>query len=278
MKTHSCFAIFAFSILLAAFARPVAAQLDPFEFEVYPAKTLNRGMLEVESLNSVVANGHRNGEEGTSKGTLPSQSMWRTAIEVTYGLTDHIEAAAYLNLAKPRGGDLQYAGSKFRFRGSLFDPGELPVDLGWYFELSYARTPKFDDQKMELELRPIIQRDFGDFSLVLSPKFEKILVGSEEKKGWEFGHVSGIYYRWMRAFSPGIEFYGAIGMMNHPDPSKEQQHYIFPVVRGESHGIEYSVGPGFGLTRGSDRVIVKFNVALEKYIGAIFGPSSGSIF
>ncbi|MGE5305227.1 MAG: hypothetical protein ACM3TN_18100 [Alphaproteobacteria bacterium] len=278
MKTHSRFAIFAFPILLAVFARPAAAQLDPFEFEVYPANTLNRGMLEVESLNSVVANGHRNGEEGTSKGTLPSQSMWRTAIEVTYGLTDHIEAAAYVNLAKPRGGDLQYAGSKFRFRGSLFDPGQLPVDLGWYFELSYARTPKFDDQKMELELRPIIQRDFGDFSLVLSPKFEKILVGSEEKKGWEFGHVSGIYYRWMRAFSPGIEFYGAIGMMKHPDPYKEQQHYIFPVVRGESHGIEYSVGPGFGLTRGSDRVIVKFNVALEKYIGAIFGPSSGSIF
>jgi hypothetical protein len=235
-------------------------------------------MLEIESLNSVVANGHRNGEEGTSKGTLPSQSMWRTAFEATYGLTDHIEAAAYLNLAKPRGGDLQYAGSKFRLRGSLFDQGQLPIDLGWYFELSYARTPKFDDQKLELELRPIIQRDFGDFSLVLNPKFEKILVGSEEKEGWEFGYVSGVYYRWMRAFSPGIEFYGAIGMMKHPDPAREQQHYIFPVIRGESHGIEYSFGPGFGLTRGSDRVIVKFNLGLEKFIGAIFGPSFGWLF
>jgi hypothetical protein len=235
-------------------------------------------MLEVESLNSVVAKGHRQGERGTSKGTLPSQSMWRTAIEVTYGLTDHIEAAAYLNLAKPWGGDLQYAGSKFRLRGSLFDPGQLPVDLGWYAELAYARTPKFDDQKLELELRPIVQRDFGDVSLVFSPKFEKILVGSEEKEGWEFGYVSGVYYRWMRAFMPGIEFYGAIGMMKKPDPSKEQQHYIFAVARGEWRGIEYSVGPGFGLTRGSDRVIVKFNLGLEKYIGALFGPSSGWFF
>jgi hypothetical protein len=277
MKTFSYLALLA-SLTLLLHARPAAAQLDPFEFEVYPAKTLDRGMLEVESLNSVVANGHRNGEEGTSKGTLPSQSMWRTTVEVTYGLTDHIEAAAYLNLAKPRGGDLQYAGSKFRLRGSLFDQGQLPVDLGWYIELAYARTPKFDDQKLELELRPIIQRDFGDFSLVLNPKFEKILVGSEEKEGWEFGYVSGVYYRWMRAVSPGIEFYGAIGMMKHPDPSKEQQHYIFPVIRGESHGIEYSFGPGFGLTRGSDRVIVKFNIGLEKYIGALFGPSSGGLF
>jgi hypothetical protein len=277
MRIHSRFALLA-GLVLLLHARPATAQLDPFEFEVYPYKTLGRGMLEVESLNSVVANGSRHGENGTSKGTLPSQSMWRTAVEVTYGLTDHIEAAAYLNLAKPRGGDLQYAASKFRLRGSLFDQGQLPVDLGWYMELEYNRVPKIDDQKLELELRPIIQRDFGDFSLVLSPKFEKILVGSEEKKGFEFGYVSGVYYRWMRAFSPGVEFYGAIGMIKHPDPAKEQQHYIFPVVRGESHGIEYSVGPGFGLTRGSDRVIVKFNVALEKYIGALFGPSSGELF
>ncbi len=82
----------------------------------------------------------------------------------------------------------------------------------------------------------------------------------------------------MRALSPGVEFYGGIGMIKHPDPAKEQQHYIFPVVRGESHGIEYSVGPGFGLTRGSDRVIVKFNIGLEKFVGALFGPSSGWLF
>jgi hypothetical protein len=273
-------AISAVSILFVFFLhpQPAAAQLDPFEFEVYPYKTVGRGMLELETLNSVVANGHRNGEEGTSKGTLPSQSMWRTAFEATYGLTDRIEAAAYLNLAKPRGNNLQYAGSKFRLRGSLFDQGQLPLDLGLYIELEYNRVPKFDDQKLELELRPIIQRDFGDFFLMLNPIFEKILVGSEAKEGFEFGYAHGIYYRWMRALTPGIEFYGGIGMIKHPDPSKEQQHYIFPVIRGESHGMEYSFGPGFGLTRGSDRVIVKLNLGLEKFIGALFGPSSGGLF
>jgi hypothetical protein len=280
MKKYSHLAGFALLMILAAFARPSpsAAQLDPFEFEVYPYQTLNRGMVELESLNSVVASGHRQGDSGTSHGTLPSQSMWRTAFELTYGLTDRIEAAAYVNLAKPRGGDLQYAGSKFRLRGSLFDQGQLPVDLGWYIELDYHRVPKFDDQKLELELKPIIQKDFGDFSLVLNPIFEKILVGSEEKKGFEFGYAHGIYYRWMRSLSPGVEFYGGIGFIKHADPTKEQQHYIFPSIRGESHGIEYSVGPGFGLTRGSDRVIVKFNLAIEKFVGAIFGPSSGWFF
>ena len=41
-------------------------------------------------------------------------------------------------------------------------------------------------------------------------------------------------------------------------------------------GIEYNVGSGFGLTRGSDHGIMKFNIELERFVGAIFGPSSDS--
>jgi hypothetical protein len=34
-------------------------------------------------------------------------------------------------------------------------------------------------------------------------------------------------------------------------------------------GIEYNFGPGIGLTRGSDRVIAKFNLELEHFVGAL---------
>ena len=42
------------------------------------------------------------------------------------------------------------------------------------------------------------------------------------------------------------------------------------------NGIEYNVGPGFGLTRGSDHVIMKFNVEWQHFVGAILGQSSDS--
>jgi hypothetical protein len=43
------------------------------------------------------------------------------------------------------------------------------------------------------------------------------------------------------------------------------------VIRGEfSNGVEYSIGPGIGLTRGSDRVITKFNLEVEHFVGALF--------
>ncbi len=248
------------------------AQVDPFEFEVYPYQTLGAGMIELESLNSVVPKGHTQGGIGTASGDFKSNLMYRTAFEVSYGLTDKIEAAAYLNLARPNGdGSFQYAGSKYRLRGSLFEQDELPVNLGWYAELEWHRVPEFDGNQLEVELRPIIEKDFGRVEIDLDPKFEKaIFLGPNKNRGFEFGYVAGIYYRAMRWLSPGLEFYGGIGHIDDSDPLHDQQHYIFPVLRGElPGGIEYNFGPGFGLTRGSDRIITKFNLELEHFVGSL---------
>ena len=57
-------------------------------------------MAELETDNAVIANGHSAGGEGTAAGTFRSQGMWYNQYELTYGLTDRIEAAAYLNMAK----------------------------------------------------------------------------------------------------------------------------------------------------------------------------------
>lgn len=253
--------------MLLLLGSPALAQVDPFEFEVYPAQTEGQGILDLESLNSFVPKGHH-GEGGTSAGDLPSDSMYRTAFELEYGLSDKLEAAAYLNLAHANGGSLQYAGSKYRVRGSLFEQGELPVDLGWYAELEWWRTPEFDDQQLELELRPIVEKDFGRWSCILNPKFEKVLAGPGRNRGFEFGYANKISWRLSRYFQPGIEFYGGIGLMDDSDPLHAQQHYIFPVVDMLLPGdVHINFGAGFGLTRGSDRVITKLNIELEHYVG-----------
>jgi hypothetical protein len=261
-----------FLAMLVLIASHAGAQVDPFEFEVYPYQTLGQGVAEFESLNSFVPSGHSHGDAGTSSGDFASHAMYRTAFELSYGLTDHLEAAAYLNLAHPNAESFQYAGAKFRFRGSLFEQGELPVDFGWYLELDWHRTPQFDQSQLELELKPIIEKDIGRFEIDLNPIFEKaVFVGPNKNKGLEFGYAAGIYYDWMRTISPGLEFYGGVGLIDDNDPLAQQQHYIFPVLKGAfPNGIEYSFGPGIGLTRGSDRVITKFNLELERFIGSLF--------
>jgi hypothetical protein len=259
------------AIVLAINVGFAHAQVDPFEFEVYPYQTLGNGMVEFESLNSFIAKGHSTGDNGTSSGTFPSNHMYRTAFELTYGLTEKIEAAAYLNLAHPNGASFQYAGSKFRLRGSLFEQDELPLNLGWYIELEWHRTPQFDENQLEIELRPIIEKDYGRFEIDLNPKFEKaVFVGPDKNKGFEFGYAAGIYYRALRELSPGLEFYGGMGLIDDSDPLDRQQHYIFPVLWGElPGGFEYNFGAGFGMTRGSDQVVTKFNLECERFIGAL---------
>src|SRR5262245_65559316 len=89
-------------------ARRAPAQIDPWEFEVYPVQTLGKGVLEIESLNSVVADGHSEGGEGTSAGTFKSQGMWRTAVELAYGLTGKLEAAVDVRVGQADGPRVRY--------------------------------------------------------------------------------------------------------------------------------------------------------------------------
>ena len=276
MKSHPRLIVLISLLLLCS--RRASAQIDPYEFEVYPYATESCGVIELETDNAVVANGHSRAGTGTNDaGAHPSQGMWYSGEELTYGLTDRIEAAAYVTFAYPSGHGFWWAGDKVRLRGRLFDEGVLPVDLGWYVELEWHKTPQFDDADLELELKPIIEKDFGPLSLVLNAVFEKPLYGAGHDQGFEFGYRNGVYYRWLRYLSPGVEFYGGVGLIDDNDPLNDQQHYIFPVLWGQlPHGIEYSVGPGFGLTSGSDHVLMKFNLELERFVGAIFGPSSDS--
>jgi hypothetical protein len=250
------------------------AQIDPWEFEVYPYSTTSRGTLEIETNNAVIANGHSTGQDGTAAGTFKSQAMWYNQYEFTYGFTDRLEAAVYLELAHPSASQFWYAGSKYRVRGRLLDESELPVDLGWYAELEWHKTPQFDESDLELELRPIAEKDIGRWSIIVNPIFEKSLLGAGHNQGFEFGYRAALDYAWMPYLSPGLEFYGGIGLIDDSDPLERQQHYIFPVMWGHlPYGTEYNLGPGFGLTRGSDHVLVKFNFELERFVGALLGPS-----
>ncbi|HKD65805.1 MAG TPA: hypothetical protein VKB84_03120 [Candidatus Binataceae bacterium] len=270
-------AILTCGLLNVFLLRPQAArsQVDAWEFEVYPYATEQRGMVELEMLNGVVPNGHNTPGSGLSSGTFSSQGSWFNALELTYGVTDRIEAAAYIDDTQVSGHGYWYSGSKFRLRGRLFDEGVLPVDLGWYAELEWHKIDQFDDAELEIEFKPIIEKDIGRFTFNFNPIFEKPITGPDKNRGFEFGYANGMYYRWMRYLSPGVEFYGGIGLIDDNDQLSDQQHYIFPVAWGElPRGIEYSIGPGFGLTRNSDHVLLKFNIELERFVGAIFGPSS----
>ena len=246
--------------LVALLLAPRAARaLNFFELEVYPATTEGQGVHEVESNTSFVANGRT--ESGPpEEGEPPRNHLLRTSLEYNYGVTDMIDVAAYLDLQHPNGEEVEYAGTRVRARGALWEKGRFPVDLGWYLE---AEMPHNTASSLELEFRPILSRDLGRFSVDLNPSFELPTVSSE-RRTLEFNYGARVYYRLSRNFVPGVEFFGGIGQIRDVESSREQEHYIFPVVYGRlTRSLKFVAGPGFGLTRGSDPVILKLGIEYE---------------
>jgi hypothetical protein len=246
-------------LMLALVATPAAA-LNFFELEVYPATTEGQGLHEIESHTNYVPDGREPSEEELSGQDFRRQGLFRESLEYNYGLTDKIDAAAYLDLAWPNGEGPQYAGNRFRLRGALFDKGRLPVDLGWYFEVE---LPQKDPAQLELEFRPILSRDFGRFSVDLNPSFELPTVTSE-RRTFEFNYGARLLYRYSPRIQPAVEFFGDIGQIRNVDPSKDQEHYVSPMIYARiASGIYASGGLMFGITRASDPVIMRFAIEYE---------------
>src|SRR5439155_117992 len=156
------------AVVCGVVAAPALA-FNFFELEVYPATTEGKGLHEVENIPSFVANGRRPDEEEAAGETPRRPRLLRTSLEYDYGLSDKIDIAAYLDLDRPNGEDLEYAQSRFRARGAFFDKGRFPLDVGWYLE---AEVPDRGKSELELEFRPIVSRGVGRFAVDLNPMFE----------------------------------------------------------------------------------------------------------
>jgi hypothetical protein len=252
------------SVCLLALSAQNARALNFFELEVYPATTEGKGLHELESLTTFVANGRAPSDEERAGEEPIRHRLLRTSLEYNVGLTDKVDLAAYIDLQHENAEEFEYAGSRFRLRGSFWEKGRYPVDLGWYFE---AELPHNTQSDLELDFRPMLSRDFGRLSIDLNPGFELPTV-SEERRTLEFNYAARAYYRVSPTIQPAVEFYGGVGQIRNLDPSREQEHYVFPVLYGRiAQGLRVAVGPGFGLNRGSDPVIFKCHVEWEFTLG-----------
>ena len=254
------------TIVAAGFAallvgpRPAHA-LNFFELEVYPATTEGQGLHEFETHSTFVANGRTPTEEERAGEDVRRHHLFRTSLEYNYGLTDKIDVAAYVDTQWESGKAPEYAGCRFRARGALFDKGQMPVDLGWYFEVE---VPEHDNAKLELEFRPIVSRDFGRFTVDLDPSFELPTVTRSEPRTFEFNYGARLMYRWRPDLQPAIEFFGDVGHIRNTDPAHDQEHYVFPMLMGRlGQGVSFQVGPGFGITPSSDKVILRARFEYE---------------
>ena len=181
------------SILCISFVLLVfVSSAFPQFFKVYGWKTRAQNEVELVLYNTVVVESDLTssffGKEVSKEG------LWSHSIEAEYGVTDRLTVALYFDFEDPKGGSFKHYRTRavvFRYR--FGDKGGFFMDPAIYVEY-YIPRKSYKDYE-ELEIRLILERDFGHFRLNLNPMVEKKTSGSEVNEGLEFNYAIGFYYR-----------------------------------------------------------------------------------
>ncbi len=246
MKRNTCFFFFLF-----LFPRLVSAQ-DNYEIQVYGAQTMekNATMFELHS------NFTFDGSKLIENGVLPTHHILHETIEITHGFTDWLEIGFYFFNAVGDNNRTSYVGSHIRPRVMLPEKYKFPVGLSFSAEVGFQKRAYSEDE-FGLELRPIIDKKLDKLYLSFNPVFGKSFQGLNASEGFVFSPNFKISYDISKVFSPGIEYYGSLGVLNNLPPAN-QQHQIFLNLDIDIHpDWELSVGYGFGLTTSTDNSILK---------------------
>ena len=178
-----------------SFAASAAATPKPLPFS-YGADTNPKGQGEVEQYVDMVPVVAKNAD-GTSSHVLATQFQ----TEVEYGLLKNLEVGLYAAIMPATDGVPELTegtGVKQRLRWRLADPGDWPIDVALYGEVTEFTS------EIELEWKLILDRRFGKLRLLANAWFEEEFYfdGATE---FVANPTAGITYQVTPIFSPGIE-------------------------------------------------------------------------
>ncbi len=168
---------------------------------------------------------------------------------IGYGVTDRWFTEVYGEIEKEaredgEERDYEYTATEWENRFQLTEQGQFWFDLGFY--IAYEWKEHSDADKLELKI--LLEKQFGDFVHRLNPILEKE-IGTGDTDDWEPGFAWQTLYRLREEFQPGFEIHSEFGPMDDGRTYEEQEHFIGPVVQGKLFKkIKYNVGYLFGIT------------------------------
>jgi hypothetical protein len=237
---------------LVLIGEKVAAQ-NNYEIQVYGSATQATGstMFELHS------NYTFNGSTKTVDGVLPSNHSLHETVEITTGITDIFETGVYLFMNYTPGYGYQIVGAHVRPRVMAPDKWKLPVGLSLSMEIGYQK-PAYSNDTWSLEIRPIIDKQWGNLYISFNPTFGISLQSRYNSSVPTFEPNVKLSYAIFKNAAFGIEYYGDLGPVNQFDQGKEQNHALFIAYDMLNNAKwELNIGAGFGLTPATDPFVFK---------------------
>jgi len=240
-------------VAAAALAAPALAQ-GFYEIQVYGSELVPPRNTMIELHSNFTFEGSKSG----ILGALPTEHQLHETLEITRGFTEWFETGFYVFSSAQPGEGWQWVGDHIRPRFSIPERWRWPVGLSLSNEIGYQR-PLFSPDTWTWEIRPIVDKKLGRWYLAFNPAFDKSLHGPSAGRGWEFSPDGKVAYDVTSLVAAGVEYYGALGPVGNFDPLAAEQQQIVPAVDlNLGQRWEFNFGVAIGLTRGTDRLLVKW--------------------
>jgi hypothetical protein len=260
------------TLLFAPIARATPRPL-PF---TYNYETLGEGELEVEQYVDL--------DPIRVYGSTSTAPVWALAsefqTEFEYGITNRLELGLYVTLAPaPNGAQfssssglpilLEGNGVKQRLRYRLLDEGVLPIDVGFYGELTE------NEHEFEVEAKIILQRRIGNLRIAANIVGEHEWYFASTQQDWVFDPSAGITYQVTPVFQPGIDSWmwiehsnvSGVTVTNETPLNLRPNVYVGPAMLLNFGKFWWSTGVYFRVTNLGYDAVKEGTIAKD-----IFGP------
>jgi hypothetical protein len=253
-------ALLAFAVLLAM---PARAQ-ENYEIQVYASETMTARATIYELHSNHTFTGRRLFDNGVR----PTHGQWHETVEITRGLNEWSELGVYFFTAAGAGQSLRYVGSHLRPRVRVPASWNWPVGLSLSTEFGW-QSSEFAEDTWSMEIRPIIDKQMGDWYVSFNPVVEKSFRGYNSAEGFELAPALALNRDFSKLVNVGVEYYGGWGSTKSLATASEREHLVFGVVNLDiAPEWEFNAGMGFGLGASQEKRIFKlilgYRVGLPK--------------
>ena len=234
------------------FLARISLAQDNYEIQVYPSETQKPHTTMLELHSNLTAVGM-----DSSKGVRPTQSALHETLEITHGFTDWFELGFYVFTNVTPGYGWQWVGDHIRPRVRVPESWHWPVGVSLSAEVGYQR-PQYAEDTWNLELRPIIDKDFRWIYISFNPTFGKSFKGLNQHAGFDFEPNLKVAWHTSKKVDLGLEYYGTTGAVFAPDPIRDQVHALYAAIDlNLDPRWEFNFGTGLGLTPATDGLVFK---------------------
>lgn len=235
----------------------VAAQADN-EIQVYASPTIQHKWTIFELHSNYTF-------KGSKYLTDPSLANWQNeTLEITHGLGKNFELGFYTFTAISPDGSFQYLGNQIRPRVTVPQSWKWGVGASLSVEFGFFRPHTDSSFIWQGEMRPIIDKTWGNLYVAFNPNMDFVFTGSEKRVGLA-PQLKSIYTI-KKVYGVGFEYYGSLGTFREILPYSQQEHLLGPAVDFYFHPKwEVNAGFLFGLSENSNQRILK--ILLGRRIG-----------